>query len=98
MSLYVEEFLWRGRPEGSDLPSGWHLIVGAKSVDGFGVERIDLSQALTPEQAEAMGFPLENIIAGINADALKQVDALAAQVASLQAQLDAMQAAQAGGA
>ncbi|WP_303827561.1 hypothetical protein, partial [Asticcacaulis taihuensis] len=98
MSRYVEEFLWRGRPEGSDLPAGWHIIIGAQSVDGFGGERIDFTQALTPEQAEAIGFPLETIIAGINADALKAADILRAQVASLQAQLDAMKAAQAEGA
>lgn len=86
MSVYLDEFLYRGRPEGSDQPPAYHVILGSVTRDGFGKTVVTTSDALTPEQAEAAGFPLPAALAAINAGAM-------AENALLRAECDRMIAA-----
>lgn len=78
---WVEEFLWRGRHSGDIAPAGYHVVIGA-----IGPETINkpvMSDPLTPAQADAEGFTLGTIIAGINQEALTSRDAaIAAQKAA----------------
>lgn len=61
--LYVYEFLWRCQANGE---TAYHVCLAEEIVDGFGKMRHIESDAMTPQQAEALGFPLTAIIAGIN--------------------------------
>lgn len=71
--LWVEEFVWRGRPPGSAQPSGWHVVIGMISQDNG---KPLYSDPLTPAQAEQAGFSLAEIIKGLNTDAMQERDAL----------------------
>lgn len=66
MAAYVYEFLWRGRINGD---VAYHVIL-ADEVDAIGGRTHVESGPLTPEQAEAKGFPLTAIVAEINATTL----------------------------
>jgi hypothetical protein len=68
--MYLYEFLWRGRPNGE---TAYHVILG-EEVDTLGKKSHIESHALTPEQAEEMGFPIASIIENINAMALIERD------------------------
>lgn len=76
--VYVEEFLYRGRPPGDDREPSWHLILGAASTDGFGESRVD-TRVLNVAQAGAAGWGLPEIIAAINDEALAEVEAKRAE-------------------
>ena len=81
MTLYVDEFLYRGKPPGSaDLPA-WHVVLGDAVTNGFGEPSISLSGPMTPERAEALGFPLAAIVAQINAGMAAAADALRVEIA-----------------
>jgi hypothetical protein len=88
MTLFVEEFLYRGRAPADLQPSAWHVILGDAVTDAFGKQSISLSDALTPSQAEALGFPLSKVIAGINDELAKQVDVLSAELAATKGERD----------
>ncbi|MGU3386941.1 hypothetical protein ACLBYG_20690 [Methylobacterium sp. D53M] len=85
-AIHIEEFCWRGRPEGSDQPADWHIrLMATGGMDDFNKPiPAALSDPMTPEQAAAAGFPLPTIFAAINADALAQVTSLQATIATLQ--------------
>jgi hypothetical protein len=88
MTLFVEEFLYRGRAPSDAQPSAWHVILGDAVTDAFGKQSISLSDALTPSQAEELGFPLSAVIAGINNELAKQVDALSTELAATKGERD----------
>lgn len=81
---FVEEFLYRGRGDGS---SAWHVVLASEVDDGLGGSTLVRRGPLTPAQAEAAGFSLDTVIADINTAALARGDALQAQVEALTAQL-----------
>lgn len=70
---WPERFTMTGRPPGSSQEWGWEVVLGVM-ING----KPFYSDPLTPEQAEAKGFPLSRIVEGINDAALKQADASAA--------------------
>jgi hypothetical protein len=77
MALYIYEFLYRGRPEGSDQPPAWHLQLGSDVKDELGREPRP-GPAMGMAQADKNGWKLPEIIAAINADALAVADGLRA--------------------
>ncbi|TDR90278.1 hypothetical protein [Enterovirga rhinocerotis] len=86
MAVFVYEFLFRGRPPGSGGPPAFHVILGDAQTDAFGRETISLNGPMTPEQAGALGFPLETVIETINADTLEEVGALSARASTLESE------------
>jgi hypothetical protein len=69
--MFVEEFLYRGREDNTSI---WHVIL-AEYLTGADEKRKFVTYGpLTPEQSEAMGFPLATIIAEINATAMIERD------------------------
>lgn len=84
---YIVEFLFRGRAPGDATPNAWHVILGVDDVDGFGQPR-HTEQILNVADATAAGYDLAAIVSGINAAALADAEALRAQVAQLEAQLE----------
>lgn len=69
---WPERFTMTGRPPDSKQEWGWEVVLGVM-ING----KPFYSDPLTPEQAEAKGFPLSRIVKGINDAALKQADASA---------------------
>lgn len=94
-AVHIEEFVYRGRPAGSDQPGSWHIrLMAMGGSDDFGGPiPAALSDPLTPEDAAARGYPLPEVLAAINADALAQVTALRASADTLTATLAAERAA-----
>lgn len=88
MAISVYEFLYRG---GDEL--AWSVTLGNTMPDGFGGTIITTKGPMTPEQAEALGFPLSTVIDGINSAALAQVAALQTQVFVLQGRVAELEAA-----
>lgn len=88
MTLYIEEFLWRGRPPGSDQPLAYHVVLGSFGKDAFGRDGVTISDPMTPAQAEQMGFPLSTIVNGINAVTLQERDAAIAAQKSAESERD----------
>lgn len=77
-NLYVEEYLYRGRPPSSGAPGEHHLILGCEIADGFGGMTTHHRGPLTMADAEALGWPLAKItdaISGETADALQKATA-----------------------
>lgn len=88
---YLYEFLYRGRPAGSAEAPAWHVVVGQYvTPPGAQEPQFVASGALTPAQAEAAGFPLSAVLAGIDAAALAGRDAAAAEAAALRRERDAL--------
>lgn len=78
IETWIEEFLYRGRPAtgvGSELESTFQITVMKRAPDPFGDGKpVTKAMVLTAAQAEAEGFALSSLVAGVNADALKSVD------------------------
>ncbi len=90
---YLYEFLYRGRPAGSAEAPAWHVVIGQHvTPPGAAEAQFVASGALTPVQAEAAGFPLSAVLAGIDAAALAGRDAAAAEAAALRRERDALAA------
>lgn len=90
---FLYEFLYRGQPEGSTEPSAWHVVIGQYVTPPGATEpQFVSSGALTPAQAEAAGFPLDTVLAGIDAAALAARDAA---LSALAAEREARAAAEA---
>ena len=88
---YLYEFLYRGRPAGSAEAPAWHVVIGQHvTPPGAAEAQFVASGALTPAQAEAAGFPLSAVLAGIDAAALAGRDAAAAEAAALRRERDAL--------
>ena len=82
MAVYLDEFLYRGNPDGAE--GTFHVVLGSQSTDAFGTTQTSLSQALTPEEALAQGFGLPAIVAAINTGLAAENVSLKAQVLALQ--------------
>jgi len=82
-NAYVYEFLYRGQPAGSASAPEYHVIAAVPGTDAFGNSTTAYSAPMTPDQAVAQGLTLPALIAGINT-------ALTAEIASLQAQIAAL--------
>lgn len=76
----IYEFLYRGPTESNDGKPAFHVILG-EEVEAFGVKTIHTRGPLNVTQAEKEGYTLDIIAAEINAAALKDNEALGAQVA-----------------
>ena len=88
MSVYLYEFLYRGQPDGT---GDFHVVLAGASTDAFGVVTTQQSQAMTPDQAAAAGFPLPTLIAGINGAMATTAAGLQTQLAGAQAQISTLQ-------
>lgn len=84
--IHLEEFLWRGRPSGSDQPAAWHIrLMATGGTDDFGKPiPAAISDPLTPEQAAEQGFPLPKVLDGVNAEALSEAESLRATKVDLE--------------
>lgn len=87
--IFVYEFLYRGQTASSPNQPAWHIVMGQfPGNDSFGnAQPITRSSVMNMTQAEAAGYSLPTIIATINAALTTQVEALEAQVAALNQQL-----------
>ncbi|OAS22836.1 hypothetical protein [Methylobacterium platani] len=87
---YLYEFLYRGRPAGSAEPPAWHVVIGQHvTPPGASEAQFVASGALTPAQADAAGFPLAAVLAGIDAAALSGRDAAVSEAAESRRARDA---------
>lgn len=77
MSVYVEEFLFRGRcPDNeADKQAAYHVVLAQFVAGPDGSTQLLRTQPLTPEQADAKGFPLGKIVGEIAANAMRDKDA-----------------------
>lgn len=82
--MFVYEFLWRGQPPGSDQLPAYHVILADVVKSGLGMDVITPSTALTPQQAESLGFPLKQIVKDINGKALADLSEVMSANAALQ--------------
>lgn len=90
---YLYEFLYRGRPAGSAEPPAWHVVIGQHvTPPGAAEAQFVASGPLTPAQADAAGFPLPAVLAGIDAAALAGRDAALAERDAAVAARDALAA------
>jgi len=80
MSLYVHEFLFRGRDRDGGEPPAWHLILGQSGSDVFGAP-LPNGPVMTMQQAIDAGYDLPAIIANINSEALAEIERLNAVAA-----------------
>ena len=92
MSTYLHEFLFRGRAPGSAEPPAWHVILAQDVTPPGGVAQTILGGALTPEQAEAAGYALPEILAGLDTAVMADRDAKAAALGAMTAERDALAA------
>ena len=84
----IYEFLYRGpTPENGNKPA-WHVVI-AEAVQAFGKTELRTLGPLTPAMAQARGFALADIVAEINAEALKDRDALAVELDATKTELEA---------
>ncbi|MFH6786695.1 hypothetical protein [Methylobacterium sp. MA0201] len=87
---FLYEFLYRGRPAGSAEAPAWHVVLGQHvTPPGASATQFVASAALTPAQAEAAGFPLAAVLAGIDAAALAGRDAAVAEAEAARRERDA---------
>ena len=87
---FVDEFLFRGRPEGSDMPSDWHVVLGAyvtDPIDPKAPQRLHLASPMTPDQAAAAGFDLPTVLSAINLEVVRAHDHHKARAAALASEL-----------
>ncbi len=75
MSIYLYEFLYRGRHENSDESPAWHIILASEETDSFG-NNLRSEKTFNIHEAEKIGFTLETIISGINTDIMKENERL----------------------
>lgn len=87
MAVFIHEFLYRGRPEGSDEPPAWHLTLASTGVDDFGAPAWS-EKTLNIAEAEAAGWALPEIIDAINSKALVELHEVRAKLSDLAADLD----------
>lgn len=91
MEEWIEEFLYRGRPPSgpdSDKEPTFHVVIGRQADSPLNPgEKVRRTVVMTPEQAEAAGWALASIVAEINAESIKQCDALKAKVTDLESQI-----------
>lgn len=84
---YVYEFLYRGRPDGSE---AYHVIVADEVKDPAGIVKHIETAPMTPAQAEAAGFPLDKILSEITAAALRDREQAITAKLEAEAERDAL--------
>lgn len=83
---WLEEFLWRGHPDGT---TSFHIVIGAMTTDPFsGEQHPAFKGPLTIEQAQSVGYDLTTIIENINTVTLADNHNLKEQIVALEAQLN----------
>lgn len=90
--FWIEEFLYRGREEGSKQPPAWHVVLASRLADGLGGTHV-VTKMFNIADAEKAGYSLPKLIASINADTLKSHDATVGERDDLQKQFDNASAA-----
>lgn len=94
---FLYEFLYRGRAPGSSQPAAYHVILAQEIALPGQPAQTAIGHAMTPEQAEAAGYPLPDLLSAINAAAMAERDALRQQLAAVTAERDALRAAASSG-
>lgn len=91
-AVYVEEFLYRGRPPNDLRPPAWHIVlfenVGESEVDKQPHYR---SHTLNVTQAEAAGYPLPKLIDAINSEALKEIERMRVVIGQLETKIASLE-------
>lgn len=87
MTVYLYEFLYRGRPPGSAEEPAWHVVLGAVGEDAFG-RPVHAEKTLDMAQAAAAGWDLPKIIEAINASALAEAEMLRREIEAKEQALD----------
>jgi hypothetical protein len=91
---YIDSFLFQGRPPGSPVPAAWSVTLGVVTADPFGGDdQVSTKGPLTATEAEALGFDLTTVLAGLNAQGLIAAERAAADAEQATAQIGALQAA-----
>lgn len=80
MAKYIEEFLYRGRPPGSDQEPAWHVNIGDTETNT--IKQFNMATAI------ADGWSLPSIIAEINEAAVSELSAALALATQLQAEVE----------
>lgn len=86
MEEWIEEFLFRGRPPsgpGSEMPSEFQVTIGQQVANPFDASLPPSRRTigpLTPTQAAEAGWPVDRLVADVNAAALAQLDSTRAEL------------------
>jgi len=83
MTIFVQEFLYRGYEPSKGGGGAWHVVLGSEVADGFGGTVVQL-QTMSIAQAEAAGHALPDLIGSINAATLAAAEGLAADLQAAQ--------------
>lgn len=92
---YLEEFTFRGRCPAHEAgtEAAYHVVI-AQWIDGIdGKAKQVKTDALTPAQADGLGFTLNRVLGDIAAAAVRDRDAALSAKAAAEEQRDAAQAA-----
>lgn len=87
--IFVEEFLYRGKPAGDPDGPAWHVVLASVDQDGFGRVAITRNGPMGVDAATALGYPLPKILDAVNIALATQLTTVQAQVVDLTAQVDA---------
>lgn len=96
MTIYIEEFLYRGKSPSSAQPASWHLVLGDEVTNGFGKNTISFAGPMTPAQAKDLNFDLPVVLAAINTAVMGQLTVKTSELAAKSADLDAEKVKSAG--
>ncbi len=91
MPVHLEEFLYRGRPEGVDEPPAWHVVLLSITDDGLGGKSL-AHRTLSMAQAAEAGWPLPKVINAINVDALREIERMRADSAAKDSEVEGLAA------
>lgn len=95
MEQWIEEFLYRGRPPSgadSDKAPAFHVVIGQQVDSPFDAEQKQrrVIGPVSLEAAEQAGWTFDEIIAEMNADAIKRCDELDADCKAKEAEIEAL--------
>lgn len=77
--VFIYEFLFRGGESSKPNDDTWHVVLGRKTKAIDGSDTLELTTALTPARAAALGYPLSRILAELNTSAVESVGVLREQ-------------------
>lgn len=89
---YLYEFLYRGRPPGSDLKSDYHVVMAVTGTDALGNPVTHYTSPMTPDVAVGHGVVLPKLLDAINIETMAEVASLTAKVAELQGDINNLSA------
>lgn len=97
-AFYLYEFLYRSWALGAGKSDAYHVILAQDvAMPGQDHPHTVVGPPMTPEQAEAAGYPLPDLLSAINGAAMAERDALRQQLAAVTAERDALRAAASSG-